>query len=74
MVYNTMRPRLEEMKHREPPYAERYPQLAEPDVVYEAGSGFAPTGNVVAINLCYGGRWLLTLHDVAPICCRTTGT
>ena len=66
MVYNTMRPRLEEMNHHEPPYAERYPQLAELDAVYEAGEGFAPTGNVIANNLCYGGRWLLTLRDVDP--------
>ena len=66
MVYNTMRPRLEEMNHHEPPYAERYPQLAELDAVYEAGEGFAPTGNVIASNLCYGGRWLLTLRDVDP--------
>ena len=66
MVYNTMRPRLEEMNHHEPPYADRYPQLAELDAVYEAGEGFEPTGNVIANNLCYGGRWLLTLRDVDP--------
>ncbi len=66
MVYDTMRPRLEEMNHHEPPYAERYPRLAELDAVYEAGAGFEPTGNVVVNNLCYGGRWLLTLRDVDP--------
>ena len=44
MVYHTMVPRLREMNHHEPPYAERYPQLAELDAVYEAGGGFAPTG------------------------------
>ncbi len=66
MVYRTMRPRLEEMNHHQPPYAERYPQLAELDAVYAAGGGFQPTGNVIVNNLCYGGRWLLTLRDVDP--------
>lgn len=66
MVYDTMRPRLEDMRHREPPYADRYPQLADLDAVYQAGEGFEPTGNVIVNNLCYGGRWLLTLRDVDP--------
>ena len=66
MVYGTMRPRLDEMRHREPPYADRYPQLADLDAVYQAGGGFEPTGNVIVNNLCYGGRWLLTLRDVDP--------
>ena len=66
MVYNTMLPRLEEMSHHEPPYADRYPQLADLDAVYQAGAGFEPTGNVIVNNLCYGGRWLLTLRDVDP--------
>ena len=66
MVYHAMRPRLEEINHHEPPYTERYPQLAELDAVYEAAGGFEPTGNVIANNLCYGGRWLLTLRDVDP--------
>ena len=66
MVYGTMRPRLDEMRHREPPYADRYPQLADLDTVYRAGGGFEPTGNVIVNNLCYGGRWLLTLRDVDP--------
>ena len=34
--------------------------------MYEAGDGFQPTGNAIVNNLCYGGRWLLTLRDVDP--------
>lgn len=66
MVYGTMRPRLEAMRRHLAPYAERYPQLAELDAAYAAGDGFEPTGNVIVRNLCYGGRWLLTLRDVDP--------
>ena len=44
LVYNTMRPRLEQMNYHAPPCAERCPQLAKLEAVYETGGGFAHTG------------------------------
>lgn len=37
----------------DPPYIERYPALA----TLTTGDPYAPEGNVVARNICWGGRW-----------------
>ncbi len=57
MVYQTMKQRLEEMNWRQPPYAERYPRLADLEKYYERDEGVPPEGNVVARNICVG-EWL----------------
>lgn len=58
MVYKTMKERLEAMRPTEPPYAARYPELAQLTRYYEGSSGVPPEGNRVARNLCVGGQWL----------------
>jgi len=57
MVYDTMKKRLEEMNWRQPPYSERYPQLADLEKYYAQDEGVPPEGNVVARNICVG-EWL----------------
>jgi hypothetical protein len=58
MVNVTMKERLDEMKHREPPYSVRYPELLRLDKYYEGKQGVPPEDNVIARNICVGGRWL----------------
>jgi hypothetical protein len=58
MIYKTMQQRLEAMNHHQPPYSERYPELAQLDAYYAKDAGVPPEGNVVARNICVGGTWL----------------
>ena len=58
MIYDTMKERLDEMRHHEPPYSERYPELAELDAFYERDDGVPPGNLTVARNICVGGQWL----------------
>ncbi|MHB9024713.1 MAG: right-handed parallel beta-helix repeat-containing protein [Armatimonadota bacterium] len=60
MVYETMRKRLEDMNYRQPPYSTRYPKLLELEPYYARAerTGIPPEGNVVARNVCRGGKWL----------------
>lgn len=51
---NTLVDRLNAMKYREPPYSTRYPELL---TLYEDQPALAKY-NVVARNICVGGRWL----------------
>jgi hypothetical protein len=44
---------LDAMPFRTPPWSERYPQLV--NLLTE--DPMAPTGNVIARNICVGGRW-----------------
>ena len=57
MVYKTMKASLEAMKPHEPPYSTRYPELAQLDKYYAAGTGVPPEGNRVIRNICVG-KWL----------------
>jgi hypothetical protein len=45
--------KLEQMPFRSRPWAERYPQL--PSLL--ADQPFAPKGNIIAANVCWGGQW-----------------
>jgi len=58
MVYDFMKGRLGAMRHREPPYSERYPELAQLDAYYAKDEGVPPEGNVVSRNISLGGEWL----------------
>jgi hypothetical protein len=48
-----MKQRLEEVPYREEPWRSRYPQL----LTYLEGNYAEPRGNLVARNICWGGRW-----------------
>ena len=63
MVYKTMKERLEAVDYRHPPYSERYPELLRLDEFYASGDGIPPGGNVIARNVCAGGRWLDIVWD-----------
>ncbi|NLX07801.1 MAG: right-handed parallel beta-helix repeat-containing protein [Phycisphaerae bacterium] len=58
MVNETMRTRLEAMRYHEPPYSERYPEIAGIDRHYAAGKGVPPENNRVERNICCGGTWI----------------
>jgi hypothetical protein len=58
MIYRTMKERLDAMKHHQPPYSVRYPELAQLDAYYAKDDGIPPENNVVAHNICVGGKWL----------------
>ncbi|NUQ61564.1 MAG: right-handed parallel beta-helix repeat-containing protein [Pirellulales bacterium] len=48
-----MKQRLEEIPYREEPWRSRYPQL----LTYLEGDYAQPRGNLVARNICWGGKW-----------------
>ena len=50
---DTMRKRLEAMPYKEDPWRSRYPKL----LTYLEGNYAQPRGNIVARNICWGGRW-----------------
>jgi hypothetical protein len=58
MIYKTMKNRLEAMRHHQPPYSERYPELQQLDAYYAKDDGVPPEGNVIARNISVGGVWL----------------
>ena len=58
MIYCTMKERLYAMKPHQPPYSERYPELAQLDAYYAKDDGVPPENNVIAHNICVGGTWL----------------
>jgi len=58
MVYKTMKERLDNVHHHEPPYSEKYPVLQELDKYYAENDGVPPENNVIARNISVGGRWM----------------
>jgi hypothetical protein len=48
-----MKQRLEDVPYKEEPWRSRYPQL----LTYLEGNYAEPRGNVVARNICWGGKW-----------------
>jgi hypothetical protein len=48
-----MKQRLEDVPYKEEPWRSRYPQL----LTYLDGNYAEPRGNVVARNICWGGKW-----------------
>ena len=48
-----MKERLEAVPYKEEPWRSRYPQL----LTYLEGNYAEPRGNLVARNICWGGRW-----------------
>jgi hypothetical protein len=59
MVIHTLKDRLLAMRPDEPPYSERYPELAETLAYYrrEPEPHIPPEGNVIEGNVCVGGEW-----------------
>ncbi len=49
-----MRPKLDAVNYKEPPYSTRYPTL--PKILED--EPLLPKGNVVVRNVSYGGRWM----------------
>ena len=59
MVKGYMKERLEFMRHHEPPYSVRYPEIAGVDPHYAAGGGVPPENNRAERNLvCRCGQWI----------------
>lgn len=56
MVNNTMKQGLLDMKHHQPPYSTRFPQLATIDAYLEAGKGVPCEHNQVSHNVFVGGN------------------
>ena len=52
-VNTTMKDRLLAMPYKDPLWAERYPELV--NILDDEPA--APKGNIIARNVCYGGRW-----------------
>ena len=48
-----MKQRLEEVPYKDEPWRSRYPQL----LTYLDGNYAQPRGNLVARNICWGGKW-----------------
>lgn len=48
-----MKQRLEDVPYKEEPWRSRYPQLLK----YLEGNYAEPRGNIVARNICWGGKW-----------------
>ncbi len=45
MVKAYMKERLDDMRHREPSYSVRYPEIADVDRHYSTGNGVPPENN-----------------------------
>jgi len=65
MVYETMKRRLEAMNWRKPPYATRYPKLADLVGYYANRDGIPPEGNRIVRNVC-AGKWLVIHWGAKP--------
>ncbi len=61
-VDTTMTERLHQVPYQRPPWSTRYPQLVP--ILGEQPA--APKGNVVARNLCVGGKWLDLEEEAKP--------
>ncbi|MBI4550895.1 MAG: right-handed parallel beta-helix repeat-containing protein [Candidatus Latescibacteria bacterium] len=66
MVSVTMKRSLDAMKPHQPPYRERYPELARLDEYYQRDSGVPPEGNRIVRNIAFGGTWLRVHWHAAP--------
>ena len=53
MVNTTMKERLDAMRHRQPPYSTRHPEIATVDPDFAAGHGVPPKNNLVERNVCW---------------------
>ncbi|MEI6520318.1 MAG: right-handed parallel beta-helix repeat-containing protein [bacterium] len=58
MVNNTMRKSCEAMNYLQPPYSERYPEIADVEKYFIAGKGVPPENNCIERNICSGGVWI----------------
>ncbi len=59
MVHVTMRERLAAMHPDQPPYCDRYPELATLAPYYEGDAGIPPEGNRLVRNISWRGEWLV---------------
>ncbi len=64
MVTVTMKERLEAMAPHEPPYSERYPEIADVVPYFAGGEGVPPENNLVARNICW--RCPTWIHEPWP--------
>ena len=68
MVNDTMQPRFEAMRHDQPPYSTRYPELAAVAPYLAAGKGVPAMNNRVELNICWRCRvWLAECTDSTGI-------
>jgi hypothetical protein len=58
MVYGVMKERLEAVNWRQPPYAERYPEILDVEKYYATNAGVPPENCAVRRNVCVRGKWL----------------
>ncbi len=58
MVYETMKMRLEKVNYLQPPYSDRYPEIAQLTAYYQGEEGVPPGGNRIIRNVSVGGQWL----------------
>jgi hypothetical protein len=67
MVYKLMKPKLDAMNPKQPPYSTRYPELAQLDAFYAKEGGVPPEGTRIRRNIVFGKaeKWL-KLHEEAP--------
>lgn len=61
-VDTTMKERLLAVPYKQPPWSERYPQLV--NILEDEPA--APKGNLIARNICWGGRWLSIEKKAEP--------
>jgi len=66
MVNDFMRKRFEERKALDPPYIDRYPQLAQLPKYFAAGKGVPPEGNRIAHNVIWGGTPMKIVDRARP--------
>ncbi len=70
MVTKFMKDRLNDMKHHQPPYSTRYPEIATVDKYYEKGDGVPPENITIRNNICSGGEWLKIEWNAKPECAK----
>jgi len=66
MIYDIMKSSFEAMNPLKPPYKDRYPELVELAIYYQADTGIPPEGNLILRNICQGGDWLKTHWNAEP--------
>jgi hypothetical protein len=66
MIYESMKSSFEAMNPLQPPYKNRYPELVEIAIYYQADTGIPPEGNLILRNICQGSEWLKTHWNAEP--------
>ncbi len=67
MVYVTMKKSLDARRHHEPPYSDRYPELANLDPYYQTTAGVPPYNSRFCRNIAVNcGEWLRVHWGAEP--------